>query len=115
MQAPQARFLFIHNFSHGRTFVKERRCEQLMMSDLGSLSYLLGMEIASIVYGYYFSIKDSKYIQELIAHSGLTNTQTAATTIWSLIFTRGPWMVFLLWIRHGTILFVVLSISLVPD
>ncbi|KAG0549851.1 hypothetical protein BDA96_01G290000 [Sorghum bicolor] len=48
------------------------------------------MEIASIVYGYYFSIKDS-----------------------NLIFTRGPWMVFLSWIRHGTILFVVLSISLV--
>jgi hypothetical protein len=48
-----------------------------MMSDLGSLSYFLGIEIASTADGYYLS--QSKYIQELIAHSGLTNTWTAAT------------------------------------
>jgi hypothetical protein len=89
--------LFIHTSSHGRTlillyvddmlitgddsdyitFVKERLYEQFMMSDLGSLSYFLGIEIVSTADGYYLS--QSKYTQEVIARSGLTDTWTAAT------------------------------------
>ena len=37
------------------TFVKEGLCEQFMMFDLGSLSYFLGIEIASTADGYYLS------------------------------------------------------------
>ena len=89
--------LFVHTSSRGRTlillyvddmlitgddpeyiaFVKDRLCDQFMMSDLGSLSYFLGIEIESTAAGYYLS--QSKYIQDLLARSGLTDTRTAAT------------------------------------
>ncbi|XP_022679643.1 uncharacterized protein LOC101752932 isoform X1 [Setaria italica] len=59
------------------TFVKERLCEQFMMSDLGSLSYFLGIEITSTTDGYYLS--QTKYIQDLLARSGITDTRCAAT------------------------------------
>jgi Tfp pilus assembly major pilin PilA len=48
-----------------------------MMSDLGSLSYFLGIEVLHSAKGYYLS--QSKYIQDLIARSGLTYTQMAIT------------------------------------
>jgi hypothetical protein len=89
--------LFIHTSPHGRTlilfyvddmlitrddpnyiaFVKECLCEQFMMSELGYLSYFLAIEITSSADGYYLS--QYKYVQDLLAHSGLTNTRTAAT------------------------------------
>jgi len=59
------------------TFVKEHLCDQFMMSDLGSLSYFLGIEIDSTAAGYYLS--QSKYIQDLLACSGLTDARSAAT------------------------------------
>ena len=59
------------------TFVKEHLCDQFMMSDLGSLSYFLGIEIDSTAAGYYLS--QSKYIQDLLARSGLTDARSAAT------------------------------------
>jgi hypothetical protein len=59
------------------TFVKDHLCDQFMMSDLGSLSYFLGIEIESTAAGYYLS--QSKYIHDLLARSGLYDTRTAAT------------------------------------
>jgi len=40
--------------------LKNRLCEQFMMSDLGPLSYFLGIEITSTPDGYYLS--QQKYI-----------------------------------------------------
>ena len=47
------------------------------MSDLGPLSYFLGIEVKQSTKGYHLS--QSKYIQDLIARSGITDNQTAAT------------------------------------
>jgi len=47
------------------------------MTDLGPLSYFLGIEVSRSDKGYYIS--QSKYIQDLIARSGITDSQTAAT------------------------------------
>ena len=47
------------------------------MSDLGSLSYFLGIEVDHTDDGYYIS--QHRYTQDLISHSGLTDTCTAAT------------------------------------
>ena len=58
-------------------FVKARLSEQFMMSDLGPLSYFLGIEVTSTSRGFYLS--QHKYLQDLIVRSGLTDTQTAAT------------------------------------
>jgi len=89
--------LFVHISARGRTllllyvddmliagddhdyiaFVKNRLREQFMMSDLGPLSYFLGIEITSTPDGYYLS--QQKYIQDLLLRSGLTNTRTIAT------------------------------------
>jgi hypothetical protein len=89
--------LFVHTSSRGRTlillyvddmlitgddpdyiaFVKARLCDQFMMSDLGPLSYFLGLEVESTAAGYYLS--QAKYIQDLLTRSGLTDTRTAAT------------------------------------
>jgi histone deacetylase 1/2 len=49
------------------------------MSDLGPLSYFLGIEVKQSTKGYHLS--QSKYIQDLIARSGITDTRTAATPI----------------------------------
>jgi hypothetical protein len=58
-------------------FVKNHLSEQFMMSDLGPLSYLLGIEITSTANGYYIS--QHKYVQDLLHRSGLTDDKTAAT------------------------------------
>lgn len=47
-----------------------------MMSNLGPLSYFLGI-VTSTANGYYIS--QHRYIEDLIARSGLTNTRTATT------------------------------------
>ena len=47
------------------------------MTDLGPLSYFLGIEVSRSDKGYYIS--QSKYIQDLIARSGITDSRTAAT------------------------------------
>ena len=47
------------------------------MSDLGPLSYFLGIEVKQSTQGYHLS--QSKYIQDLIARSGFTDSRTAAT------------------------------------
>ena len=47
------------------------------MSDLGPLSYFLGIEVLHSAKGYYIS--QSKYIQDLIARSGITDNRTVAT------------------------------------
>jgi hypothetical protein len=47
------------------------------MSNLGPLSYFLGIEVLHSAKGYYLS--QSKYIQDLIARSGLTDARTAIT------------------------------------
>jgi hypothetical protein len=89
--------LFIHTSESGRTllllyvddmlitgddqkyiaFVKRKLSEQFKMSDLGSLSYFLGIEVDCTEDGYYLS--QSRYTQDLILRSGLTDTRTAAT------------------------------------
>jgi hypothetical protein len=47
------------------------------MSDLGPLSYFLGIEVKQSTKGYHLS--QSKYIQDLITHSGITSNLMAAT------------------------------------
>jgi hypothetical protein len=69
------------------TFVKSRLSEQFMMSDLGPLSYFLGIEITSTADGYYIS--QHKYVQELLHRSGLTDDKTAATPM-ELNLQLGP-------------------------
>lgn len=89
--------LFIHTSSRGRTllllyvddmlitgddleyiaFVKGKLSEQFMMSDLGPLSYFLGIEVTSTVDGYYLS--QHRYIEDLLAQSGLTDSRTTTT------------------------------------
>ncbi|XP_037459546.1 uncharacterized mitochondrial protein AtMg00810-like [Triticum dicoccoides] len=89
--------LFIHTSKHGRTllllyvddmliieddvgyiaFVKKKLSEQFKMSDLGPLSYFLGIEIEHTDDGYYIS--QQKYTQDLISRSGITDSRTAVT------------------------------------
>ena len=57
--------------------LKQQLSEQFQMSDLGPLSYFLGIEVMHSAKGYYIS--QSKYIQDLIARSGITDNRTAAT------------------------------------
>lgn len=63
----------VEHISH----VKKQLGEQFQMSDLGPLSYFLGIEVLHSAKGYYLS--QSKYIQDLIARSGITDSRTAAT------------------------------------
>ena len=58
-------------------FVKKKLSEQFMMSDLGPLSYFLGIEVHSDGDGYYLS--QHRYVHDLLARSGMTDTRTAAT------------------------------------
>ena len=58
-------------------FVKKKLSEQFKMSDLGHLSYFLGIEVDRTNDGYYLS--QHRYTRELISRSGLTDTRTAAT------------------------------------
>jgi hypothetical protein len=89
--------LFIHLSSRGRTLlllyvddilitgddvehislVKQQLGEHFQMSDLGPLSYFLGIEVKQCANGYYIS--QTKYIQDLIARSGITDNRTTAT------------------------------------
>ena len=89
--------LFIHRSPHGRTLlllyvddmlitgddiehichVKKQLGEQFQMSDLGPLSYFLGIEVLHSPKGYYLC--QSKYIHDLLARSGITDSRTAAT------------------------------------
>jgi hypothetical protein len=57
--------------------VKQKLGEQFQISDLGPLSYFLGLEVLHSPKGYYIS--HSKYIQDLIARSGITDNRTATT------------------------------------
>ena len=89
--------LFIHHSPHGRTLlllyvddmlitgddiehisqVKKQLGEQFQMFDLGPLSYFLGIEVLHSPKGYYLC--QSKYIHDLLARSGITDSRTAAT------------------------------------
>ena len=89
--------LFIHLSSHSRTLlllyvddilimgddvehislVKQHLGEHFPMSYLGPLSYFLGIEVKQCANGYYIS--QTKYIQDLIARSGITDNRTTAT------------------------------------
>src|SRR5438105_11841022 len=89
--------LFVHTSKRGRTllllyvddmlitgddheyisFVKKKLSEQFKMSDLGVLSYFLGIKVDHTDKGYYLS--QHRYIEDLIACSGLTDTRTAVT------------------------------------
>jgi hypothetical protein len=51
--------------------------EHFKMSDLGPLGYFIGIEVLQSTKGYYLS--QSKYTQDLIARSGLSDNRTAAT------------------------------------
>jgi hypothetical protein len=57
--------------------VKKHFSKEFQMSDLGPLSYFLGIEVQQIPKGFYLS--QSKYIQDLLDRSGLTDTRTAVT------------------------------------
>ena len=57
--------------------VKKQLGEQFQMSDLGPLSYFLGIEVLHSPKGYY--LYQSKYIHDLLARSGITDSRTAAT------------------------------------
>jgi hypothetical protein len=89
--------LFVHQSTQGRTLlllyvddmlitgdnvehissVKKQLGKLFMMTDLGPLSYFLGIEVVHSTKGYYLS--QHKYIQDLLARSGITDTRTAAT------------------------------------
>ncbi|WVZ63910.1 LOW QUALITY PROTEIN: hypothetical protein U9M48_013504 [Paspalum notatum var. saurae] len=89
--------LFVHLSSRGRTLlllyvddmlitgddpdhishVKMQLSEQFQMSDLGPLSYFLGIEVLQTANGCYLS--QSQYIQDLLARSALSDHHTAAT------------------------------------
>jgi hypothetical protein len=90
--------LFIHISPHGRTLlllyvddilimgddveytlVKQQLGEHFQMSDLGPLSYFLGIKVKQYANGYYIS--QIKYIQDLIARSGITDNRTTATSM----------------------------------
>jgi hypothetical protein len=57
--------------------VKKHLSKEFQMSDLGPLSYFLGIEVHQTPKGFYLS--QSKYIQDLLDRSGLTDTRTVAT------------------------------------
>ncbi|AQK68041.1 putative tRNA (guanine(26)-N(2))-dimethyltransferase 2 [Zea mays] len=57
--------------------VKLHLSKEFQMSDLGPLSYFLGIEVQQTQKGFYLS--QSKYIQDLLDRSGLTDTRTVAT------------------------------------
>ncbi|WVZ92005.1 hypothetical protein U9M48_038104 [Paspalum notatum var. saurae] len=89
--------LFIHLFPRGHTLlllyvndmlitgddpdhisrVKQQLSEQFQMSDLGPLSYFLGIEVLQSAKGSYLS--QSKYIKDLVARSGLSDRRTSVT------------------------------------
>ena len=89
--------LFIHVSSRGRTLlllyvddmlitgddpdhidhVKTYLSKEFQMSDLGALSYFLGIEVLQTQNGIYLS--QAKYIQDLLDRSGLSDTRTVAT------------------------------------
>ena len=89
--------LFVHTSPRGRTlillyvddmlitgddldyiaFVKARLREQFHMSDLGSLSYFLGIEVTPSPEGYYLSQR--KYIQDLLDRACLTDHRSVDT------------------------------------
>ncbi len=57
--------------------VKKRLSDQFLMSDLGPLRYFLGIEFSSMSSGFYLS--QEKYIQDLLARSGLTDKRVVDT------------------------------------
>lgn len=57
--------------------VKKRLSDQFLMSDLGPLRYFLGIEFSSTSSGFYLS--QEKYIQDLLARSGLTDKRVVDT------------------------------------
>uniref|UniRef100_J3NEY1 Reverse transcriptase Ty1/copia-type domain-containing protein n=1 Tax=Oryza brachyantha TaxID=4533 RepID=J3NEY1_ORYBR len=59
------------------SFIKRHLSQQFQMTDLGPLSYFLGIEVLHSDKGYYIS--QSKYIQDLIARSDITDNRIAAT------------------------------------
>nr|CCI55335.1 PH01B019A14.4 [Phyllostachys edulis] len=59
------------------TFFKERLNEQFLMSDLGPLRYFLGVEVISMLEGFYLS--QEKYIQDLLDRASLTDQHIAET------------------------------------
>jgi hypothetical protein len=89
--------LFVHVSSKGRTLlllyvddmlitgdnsehisnVKQYLSKEFQMSDLGPLSYFLGIEVPQTPKGFYLS--QSKYIQDLLDRSGITDTHIVAT------------------------------------
>jgi len=94
--SPHDPALFTHISSRGRTLllyiddmlitgddaehvslIKRHLSQQFQMTDLGPLSYFLGIEVLHSQQGYYIS--QSKYIQDLLVRSGLTDNKIAAT------------------------------------
>ena len=55
-------------------FVKTRLSELFLMSDLGPLRYILGIEVSSTSVGFFIS--QENYIQDLLACAALTNEST---------------------------------------
>jgi hypothetical protein len=58
-------------------FVKARLNDQFFMSDLGPLRYFLGIEISSMLVGFF--LYQEKYIQDLLDRASLTDCQTTET------------------------------------
>jgi hypothetical protein len=74
-------------------FVKTRLSDQFLMSDLGPLRYLLGIEISSTHEGFFLS--QEKYIQDLLDRASLLIIRLLRLP-WSSMFTLRPLMVSLL-------------------
>jgi hypothetical protein len=58
-------------------YVKQQLSAEFQMSDLGPLSYFLGIEVKRSTKGYHLS--QSKHINDLIARSGITGNRIVAT------------------------------------
>uniref|UniRef100_A0ACD5VHT9 Uncharacterized protein n=1 Tax=Avena sativa TaxID=4498 RepID=A0ACD5VHT9_AVESA len=126
--------LFVHTSPRGRTllllyiddmiitgddseyiaFVKARLRDQFLMTDLGPLRYIFGIEVSFTSDGFYISQK--KYIQDLLARAAL-GMSALLRPLWSLMLSFNLLMVILLLIRRvivilSGVLFILLSLVL---
>ena len=97
--SPHDPALFVHSSPRGRTllllyvddmiitgddpshvaFVKHHLQQQFQMTDLGQLSYFLGLEVTSSVRG--FQLSQQRYTSDLLARAALSDSRTVDTSM----------------------------------